>query len=123
MTPNLLRRGSRRLVPAVVLCASILAGVALATGNSVPASLVGRTVPAITPAGLEPAFCRANGITPTSLVTGSAATVTGTTGADLLIGSGGAAQTLTGNGGNDCIVAGSVPAGKTTTLNAKSGTS
>ena len=102
---------------------AVLVAVALAASNVVPSSKAGRSVRAITALALEPAFCKANGINPTGLVTGGGATVTGTAVADLLIGSGGVAQNLVGNGGNDCIIAGSVPAGKTTTLNAKTGTS
>jgi len=105
------------LVLALLTCS----GIALAASNAVGSSRIGSSVQAVTPAALEPAFCRANGIAPTMLVTGSTATVTGTSGADLLIGSGGIAQNLVGNGGKDCIVAGSVPAGKTTTLNPTAG--
>jgi len=105
------------LVLALLTCS----GIALAASNAVGSSRIGSSVQAVTPAALEPAFCRANGIAPMKLVTGSTATVTGTSGADLLIGSGGIAQNLVGNGGKDCIVAGSVPAGKTTTLNPTAG--
>jgi hypothetical protein len=109
-------------VVAIGAAVAFVVGSILTASNSVPASRAGSSVRAITAAALQPAFCRTNGITPTGIVSGAGATVTGTAGADLLIGSGGVAQNLVGNGGNDCIVAGAVPAGKTTTLNAKSGT-
>jgi len=117
------RRRFRVVVVAVIGVVIVFAvGSTLTASNSVPASQAGSSVQAITAAALQPVFCRTNGIMPTGLVSGAGATVTGTTGADLLIGSGGIAQNLVGNGGNDCIVAGAVPAGKTTKLNAKTGT-
>jgi len=114
--------GSRRLarLPAVlvgvVACGLLPGAVVLAASNSVPSSSAGSLVQPITPTSLEPSFCRTHGVTPTTVVTGATATVTGTSGSDLLIGRGGLAQHLVGNGGTDCIVAGGVPAGKTTTL-------
>jgi hypothetical protein len=95
----------------------VASGIALASSNTIASSALGTSSQAITPTALEPAFCRANGINPTTLITGQGGTVKGASGPDLLIGSGGIAQNLVGNGGNDCILAGSVPAGKTTTLN------
>jgi len=110
------------VLAAVVVCGVLPAAVVLAASNTVPSSKAGRLVQTITPAALEPSFCTTHGITATTLVTGATATVTGTSGADLLIGRGGLAQNLVGNGGNDCIVAGGVPAGKTTTLSPSVGT-
>lgn len=75
------------------------AGTATSAGNTVPGSNASRFVTTIGPNNLKPAACA--GITLTTLVIG----VTGTSGADLLLGTA-LANSMSGLGGNDCILGG-----------------
>lgn len=83
----------------VILASAITAGAVLTAGNTVPTSKTGRFVTTITANKLKPAACST--ITLSTRVNGN----TGTSGADLLLGSA-AADTMVGNGGNDCILGG-----------------
>jgi Ca2+-binding RTX toxin-like protein len=74
-------------------------GSALSAGNSVPGTTVTRSAAAITANTLKPSSC--SGIALTTVVAG----VTGTSGADLLLGSA-AANTMSASGGNDCVLGG-----------------
>ena len=77
--------------------------------------------PTVTAATLQKAVCAANGVSPTRVVSGAANPLNGTTGADLILGTRNNTQTLSGGGGKDCLVAGSVPSGKTITLSPTAG--
>jgi hypothetical protein len=78
---------------------ALTVSVALGAGNTVPGSRMTRYQVAITANTLKPASC--NGITPTTVVAGSS----GTSNADLLLGSA-AANTMSAAGSNDCILGG-----------------
>ena len=72
---------------------------ALGAGNAVPDSLVTQYTIPVTADTLKPAACAS--ISLTTVVAG----VTGTGGADLLLGSAGA-NSMIGKGGNDCVLGG-----------------
>jgi len=72
---------------------------AVGAGNPVPGSNVTRYQVAITANTLKPSACA--GITLTTVV----AAITGTSGADLLLGSA-AANSMSAGGGNDCVLGG-----------------
>lgn len=72
---------------------------AIGGGNAVPGSNVARYLAGITANALKPVACA--GIAPATVVAGN----TGTSGADLLLGSA-AANTLYASSGNDCVLGG-----------------
>ena len=100
----------------VVAAAALSANLAFTAGNTVAASRVGNSTATISAAALQKAVCAANGVNPTTTVSGVANPLNGTAGADLILGTRNNTQTLNGGGGKDCIVAGSVPSGKTITM-------
>ena len=100
----------------VVAAAAACTNLAFTAGNTVAASRVGESTAAINAAALQKAVCAANGVNPTTTVSGVANPLNGTAGADLILGTRNNTQTLNGGGGKDCIVAGSVPSGKTITM-------
>ena len=104
------------LCGAVVAAAALCANLAFTANNTVAASWVGTSTATINAAALQKAVCAANGVNPTTIVSGVANPLNGTAGADLILGTRNNTQTLNGGGGKDCIVAGSVPNGKTITL-------
>ena len=111
-----------KLVRIVLLCggvvatAAVSANLAFTAGNTVAASNVGSHAAAITAVALQPAVCAANGVSPTTIVSGTANPLNGTAAANLILGTRNNTQTLNGGGGKDCIVAGAVPSGKTITM-------
>jgi hypothetical protein len=106
----------------VVAAAAACGNLAFTAGNTVAASKVGTHTAAVTAATLQKAVCAANGVNPTTVVSGAANPLNGTTGADLILGTRNNTQTLNGGGGGkDCIVAGSVPNGKTITMSPSAG--
>lgn len=111
-----------KLVTALVLLALLVLGAgftgrAFTASSSVSASQVGSSTQSITTAAKAPALCRSNGVTATNLVVSASATVNGTAASDLIIGNRLTNnQTLNGGGGKDCIVAGTIPAGRTITM-------
>ena len=92
-----------RCLPRLALVIGILtlglSGSALSESNTVPGTNVTRFVTAITADTLKPSSC--SGITLTTVVAG----ITGTAGADLLLGSA-AANSMSASGGNDCVLGG-----------------
>ena len=105
----------------VVAALAASANLAFTAGNTVAASKVGSHIATVTAATLQKAVCAANGVNPTSIVSGSANPLNGTAGANLILGTRNNTQTLSGGGGKDCLVAGSVPTGKTVTLSPAAG--
>lgn len=89
----------RCLVLTLFAVASEMAAPAFSASNTVPGTAVTQFVTTITADKLKPSSC--SGITLTNVVAG----VTGTSGADLLLGSA-AADTMSAGGGNDCILGG-----------------
>lgn len=79
---------------------------AFTASNTVPATKVGQFTQAISPSQLEPAECISNGVTVTSIVSGSG-TITATAAYQLVLGSS-SNDTLTDSNdeGNDCMVGG-----------------
>ena len=100
-----------------VAAAAVCANLAFTSSNTVAASQVGSASAAITAAALQKAVCAA---TPTTTVSGAANPLNGTAAADLILGTRNNTQTLNG-GGKDCIVAGSLPNGKTITMSPSTG--
>ena len=88
-----------RLVLVIGVLALGLTSTALSASNTVPGTTVTRFVTTITANKLKPSSC--SGITLTTVVAG----VTGTGGADLLLGSA-AADIMSAGGGNDCVLGG-----------------
>ncbi len=105
----------------VVAAAAVCANLAFTSSNTVAASRVGSASAAITAAALQKAVCAANGVNPTTIVSGATNPLNGTAGADLILGTRNNTQTLNGGGGKDCIVAGSVPTGRTITMSPSAG--
>jgi Ca2+-binding RTX toxin-like protein len=88
---------------------------AVAASNTVPASLLSDTSRAITPNDLKPTQCA--GINVSNLIVGTGqATINGTNGNDLILGTSGN-ETINGRNGADCIVGG----GGNDTLNGDNG--
>ena len=98
--PPRVRRASSAIL--LVAALSLMTIIGFAAANTVPASKAADLTSVVTAEHLKPAAC--NGITLTTVVTGSA-TFNGTSGADLMLGSSGA-DSMNGLNGNDCIVAG-----------------
>lgn len=86
-------------VSVAALLMPLVSAIALAAGNTVPGSKLGRSATAITPTTLKPATCSA--ISVTTLVTGTA----GTAASELLLATA-AANTITAAGGSDCVLGG-----------------
>ena len=86
----------------VVLAISALALVVFTASSTVPGSSVGQQQATIDANALKPASCTMN---LTNLVIAAGATVTGTTGNDLILARS-TATTLNGGGGQDCMIGG-----------------
>lgn len=96
-----------RIVLAAVVLAVLVGSPSIPTADAARLSFgthgrIGMTVRRPTPNDLKPIECAS--VTPTTLIVGSG-DLTGTGGADLILG-GSAAQTIRGLGGGDCIVGG-----------------
>ena len=111
-----------KLARTALLCGVVVTAVALSAnfaftaGNTVAASRVGKSTTTINAAALQKAICAANGVNPTTIISGSANPLNGTAAANLILGTRNNTQTLNGGGGKDCIVAGSVISGRTVTM-------
>jgi Ca2+-binding RTX toxin-like protein len=88
-----------RLALWIATLAFALASPALSASNTVPGTRVTRFVTAITANTLKPSSC--SGITLTTVIAG----VTGTSAANLLLGSA-AANSMSAGGGSDCVLGG-----------------
>jgi hypothetical protein len=116
-----------KLVRTLALSALVLVAVgaggklAFTASSTVAASSVGTSSEAITAATLAPLICRSNGVTATSVRSGTGGTLTGTSASELLIGTRNNNMTINGGGGKDCIVAGTVPSGKRITMSPSNG--
>jgi Ca2+-binding RTX toxin-like protein len=87
------------IVLALAVVPALNVGVALCASNIVGSSKVSRSVSATSANTLKPSSC--SGITLTTTVAGAS----GTSGADLLLGSSGP-DTMSAAGGNDCVLGG-----------------
>ena len=96
--PGLIRL---RRVGVVALLVGTL-GAVLTAANTVPASRIGSSAQAITANALKPSTC--SGITLSSIVTGSG-TFSGTSAANLVLGSAGV-DSISAAGGDDCVLGG-----------------
>jgi Ca2+-binding RTX toxin-like protein len=99
------------IVLALAVVPALSIGVALCASNLIAGSKVSRSVAATGANTIKPSSC--SGITLTTVVSGA----TGTSGADLLLGSAGT-DTMTATGGNDCVLGG----GGNDTINCGAGT-
>ncbi len=98
----------RTIVLALTAMVLAIAAVVITATNTVPSSSIGEQNQATTLRDLEPAACRNNGINPTRLIIApGGSTTNGTTGADLILSSGGGNTKIDGAGGGDCLVAAS----------------
>jgi RTX calcium-binding nonapeptide repeat (4 copies) len=88
-------------VAALIAASAVLALANVILGVSPPG--LGQVQSGNTPATMEPPLCKQYGISPTDILTASAAA--GSTTSDLILGANGN-NTLNGRGGNDCIVGG-----------------
>lgn len=118
---------ARPLAAAALAAAAVAltAQAAFTAGNLVSASSVGSSATGINAAAVQPALCRTNSVSPTSVKVANTTAYTGSTGADLIVGadwSGTSSNiTISGGGGKDCIVAGAVKSGRTLTMSPANG--
>lgn len=111
MTFTAARAATIVLALALAVVPALYFGVALCASNIVAGSQVSRSVGATGANTIKPSSC--SGITLTTVVSGAS----GTSGADLLLGSSGT-DTMTAAGGNDCVLGG----GGNDTINCGAGT-
>jgi hypothetical protein len=106
-----------------VAVTAVCANLAFTAANTVAASKVGQQTSAISVASKAPLLCRTNGVVATTLRVTGAGSHTGTSGADLIVRGANATAnvSMTGGGGKDCIVAGSVNAGRRITMTPATG--
>jgi Ca2+-binding RTX toxin-like protein len=100
------------LVPAALVLLAL--GGAFTAANTVSASSIGKSVRAASANDVRPSACA--GLTLAGAPIGGTATLTGTSGNDLILGSAGA-DTLKGGNGDDCLIGG----GGSDTLNGGAG--
>jgi Ca2+-binding RTX toxin-like protein len=93
---------TRGLAPALAACAVILAVVAFAATNAVPATNAGLLQSRVTPNDLKPAACAGVTVTTMRVVSG---VFNGTNADELILGSPGI-DTIDGRAGTDCVLGG-----------------